>query len=917
MRMKLLIGCLILSLIFGCETSIRIKKDDIKETLEKTVGQLSQQIIPPYEDIDHEVNREHSLATIILTLKDLEKSLGREDESLPYKLTELARLYRTQGRYKEAMLLIKDAVKRRKNKLGENHPDTMVSVNLLAITLLDQGRYGEAEPLLLDTLKRRKNVLGNDHQYTLQSLHNLAFLYSEQYRYAEAEQLYKFALVRRETVLGEADRATLMTMNNLGMLYRSQGRNQIAQEFLEESLKRHKHSLGEYHPETLRSINNLASLYQSQGRYKEAEPLFTNYLERHEEVLGKDHPDTLTYLNNLAKLYYLQGRYSEANQIYRRVLDSQDKVLGDDHPLTLNSRFNFVLNLIGEKSNARVILKQLKILESGLFSFIGTQIYSSPKQRVRRQLVLEHSTFQDLVLTLATKYPTIELQEFAADVLVRWKQIQSDEEAYLARLIRTTENQEIQTLGEEIVNVLGHLSNLANQSNVKRQTLQDTRETLENKEVQLANLSQQYKQVLLVRSSGAKQVRNELPPAAALLELRQYKEMNLETGISGQPRFAALLIPADSNGKQEVYLSDLGSVDKINRVWHTFNNADDLDSGNVDNGGHFAAAEFYQQLFGSMDELIKQYSMLYLAPDSFLHLVPFSQLIVPDGRYWIERQDLRRIQTGRHLIYEPSLNSSKKLLTIGGVDFNNFGKVPPITSGLDSENILMNRNMAEQITEFGFLSGSKLEAKEIAHHWENLRGKAELWTGQEASESRLKALDTPPRVLHIATHGFYLFDGEEQVERPMVLSGLALAGANQGLQGNTGPSGEDGILYALEVQSLNLEGTELVTLSACETGKGTIDYSEGIYGLQRAFRTAGARNLLITLWSLYDYQARSFMNHFYREWLSSEDKDPSYALRQTQLAYIQHEIAEFRDPIIWAPFILVETRQPSTNANLF
>jgi CHAT domain-containing protein len=141
----------------------------------------------------------------------------------------------------------------------------------------------------------------------------------------------------------------------------------------------------------------------------------------------------------------------------------------------------------------------------------------------------------------------------------------------------------------------------------------------------------------------------------------------------------------------------------------------------------------------------------------------------------------------------------------------------------------------------------------------------------------------------------------------MVLSGLALAGANQGVQGKAGPDGEDGILYALEVQDLNLEDTELVTLSACDTGVGTLDYAEGVYGLTRAFRTAGARNVLMSLWRLNDCAAREFMARFYHAWLNGpKPKDLAVTLRETQLAFIQDDNEQLRDPRIWAPFVLIE-----------
>ena len=138
----------------------------------------------------------------------------------------------------------------------------------------------------------------------------------------------------------------------------------------------------------------------------------------------------------------------------------------------------------------------------------------------------------------------------------------------------------------------------------------------------------------------------------------------------------------------------------------------------------------------------------------------------------------------------------------------------------------------------------------------------------------------------------------------MLLSGVALAGANRALAAK----GNDGILFALEAQGLNLDGTELVVLSACNTAQGSLDYSEGVFGLVRALRTAGARNVLVTLWPLNDGEARDFMVEFYKRWLAQPDRsDPAKALHETRLAYIDnHTNPGRRDPRVWAPYVLVE-----------
>jgi CHAT domain-containing protein len=131
----------------------------------------------------------------------------------------------------------------------------------------------------------------------------------------------------------------------------------------------------------------------------------------------------------------------------------------------------------------------------------------------------------------------------------------------------------------------------------------------------------------------------------------------------------------------------------------------------------------------------------------------------------------------------------------------------------------------------------------------------------------------------------------------MLLAGVSLAGANAALAENS----DDGILYAIEAQGLNLEGAELVVLSACETARGVVDYSEGVYGLVRALRTAGARHVLVTLRPVGDIATRDFMTAFYEHWLGQTRSDPAAALRATQRDYIKND----RPPDSWAPYILV------------
>jgi tetratricopeptide (TPR) repeat protein len=247
---------------------------------------------------------------------------------------------------------------------------------------------------------------------------------------------------------------------------------------------------------------------------------------------------------------------------------------------------------------------------------------------------------------------------------------------------------------------------------------------------------------------------------------------------------------------------------------------------------------------------------------------------------------------------------ARGLLALGGIDFGAAApdaKKPSRVDGAAASDVSGAVTRASVAFHNGFprLLASGEEAREVKEWYQRLRKDepAEIWSGVGVSKARLLALTLPPRVLHLATHGFYLAGDPRE---PMLQSGVALAGANRTLPDKDA----NGILFALEAQGLNLEGNELVVLSACDTAQGSLDYSEGVYGLVRALRTAGARNVLVTLWKLNDGEARDFMVAFYKNWLNQVRSDPAKALRDTQLSYLKHD--KLRDPRVWAPYILIE-----------
>jgi len=256
--------------------------------------------------------------------------------------------YWNLGKYEEAELHWERSYRLRREHRGEEHKETLASMNNVGMLYERQGRYDEAEPLLVKSLDVKRRVLGEEHRETLVSMNNVGLLYENQGRYDEAEPILVKALEVGRRVLGEEHPDTLTCMNNLGGLYQSQGRFDEAEPLLVKSLDIQRRILGEEHPSTLISINNLANFYRIQRRYDEAEPILVKALEVGRRVLGEEHPVMLIIMNNLALMYKNQGLYNKAKPLYVKVIEVRRRVLGEEHPGTLAAELCLALTYMDD-----------------------------------------------------------------------------------------------------------------------------------------------------------------------------------------------------------------------------------------------------------------------------------------------------------------------------------------------------------------------------------------------------------------------------------------------------------------------------------------------------------------------------------------------------------------------------------------
>jgi eukaryotic-like serine/threonine-protein kinase len=295
----------------------------IRQTIGKTYRDLGL-----YAEAERQMER---------TLELRRRVLGPEHPDTLFTMNVLALAYINDGKYAPAEALLTDLIDVRRRFKADEDPETLAAMSQLAMVVSQgHGDYARSEKLLGRVLEVQRRTLGESHADTLAVMNNLAVDYVNQGKYAQAEELYQKVVETKQRVLGPEHPSTLTSMNGLGVLYRNEGKYQKAEALFRTVLEERRRTMGEQHPDTLLTLNSLGLLYQAEGRNTEAEPLLIQVLEARRRLLGDDNPDTMRSLNNVAELYRRQNKLEQAASMFQQLLDARRRVLGPDHPNTIN-----------------------------------------------------------------------------------------------------------------------------------------------------------------------------------------------------------------------------------------------------------------------------------------------------------------------------------------------------------------------------------------------------------------------------------------------------------------------------------------------------------------------------------------------------------------------------------------------------
>ena len=872
-------------------------------------------------------------------LKISEKAVGLMHPSTATALNTLATLYRDTGDYTNAEPLFKRALQIREKVRGPQHPSTANSMDGLASLYALMGDYAKAEPLYNQALKIREKAAGPEHPETAKSLNNLGLMYRDMGDYEKAKLLFTRATQINEKALGPNHSDTVIVLNNLGLLYTTTGEFAKAEPLYKRVLQFREKVLGPEHPATATALHNLAGLYSAMGDHAKAEPLFSRALRIREKILGPEHPDTATTLNTLAMSYLAMEDYAKAESYFTRSLQIREGLFGPEHPATATVLANLaVLYLaMGDRTKAELVAQRTDTADR--HNWLALLAFTSENQREAAQLKISPFSLAGTLGNgpLSAKASLWSKGSVLESILdERRAGHAAGADPSLAALLEKT-NELKSRLRQTVLE-----GNRAKLSPTQTSELEDQLADLQK---QIAQKVNGFGNVHRALETTVGQVQTALPKNSVLVDFIRYR---FHGKNQSEIRYAALVVA----GNGEPVFVSLGKAQTLDALiaMHREAAGKPLQEGETMEARNGALEKICRELYDAIAIPVEKplptgTRELIFCPDGQLHFLALATLVDGQGRFWGEKYHLGYVATGRDLV-KPSqwggIFHSQDVVLLGNPDYHDSTPLRLAAKVSDEDKVgspralVMNNlrgglsNDARGVT-FAPLAGTVLEVADLKARFEEKGWRVTSLTGAKATEPALQKIKAPA-ILHLATHGFLLdslelgtknqsqtdMNPESSISAkprgfirdPMLRSGLALSGAqttmNLWAQGKVPPMEKDGILTAAEAASLNLQGTYLVTLSACETGLGEAKTGEGVMGLKRGFAVAGAENLLLTLWQISDDDTVALMGAFYNRVLNGEHPARALAAVQTEaLVRLHKDKGLFYAINSVGPFVLV------------
>jgi len=779
---------------------------------------------------------------IAYALQASDQYLGRNSVAYAANLNSKAKLYQLEGKYNEAEQLFDEAIPVIAKKFGESGMQYAIVINNKAMLYQTIGRYEEAITLMKKAIaaaetSNKRLLQGKKSFDSRKFTSNLALLYQLSGDLVQAETSFLAIKKVFENRAQTANPEYASVLNQMALLYIQMNKMDQVEPLLQKATTIYKKKFSEENASFAKVQNDLGNFYRLQARYPEAETTLSKALGIRQRTLGENHPDYVKSMESIGILYWKKGDLTKA---YPYLSEAANKSL------------EFINNYFPPMSEAEKT-KYWDILQPRFQRFYNYAIEASAvNPAVLKDVYNYQIVTKALLLNSTNKIKKAILSSGDQSLIDEYISWIGQKEA-LARYYALSKEE----LAQQKID-LGALEKAAN----------NTERSLSQRSTDFAK-GYDTEQITFEHAAA------QLQDTEALLEIIRVRTFDKD--FTDQSRYLALVL---TKGSMQPAMALLDNGNQLETRYAKFyKNA--IQQKTQDDYS-------YPQYWDRIEPLLAGKKTIYLSPDGVYNQININTLKKSDGDYILSRYDVVVIGNSKDLIAiktKKPVSTAKDAFVLGFPDYGgNAVALPGTKVEIDGINKILTS------------SGYKVSKREQ----------------KEASEGSLKSVKGPS-LMHIATHGYFLADAdlkgdamgvnaENAKNNPLLRSGLILSGVPSPGQDKTSAdlqSNDNGVLTAYEAMNLSLEGTDLIVLSACETGLGDVRAGEGVYGLQRAFLVAGANALIMSLWKVDDAATQQLMTNFYTNWTKSGNKQKAFKQAQLQL------MTKYKEPYYWGAFVMM------------
>jgi CHAT domain-containing protein len=775
-------------------------------------------------------------------LAESEKFLGKMSVAYAANVNSKAKLYQMIGKYNEAEQLFDEALPILSKKFGEAGMQYAIVANNKAMLYQTIGRYAEGIELMKKAIasldiSNKRTLQGKKSFDSRKFTSNLALLYQLSGDLAQAESSFLSIKKIFEGRLQTSNPEYAVVLNQLALLYIQMNKNELVEPLLQKASTIYKKKFTEENASFAKVQNDLGNFYRLQGKNTEAEVTLTKALAIRQRTLGENHPDYVKSLETLGILYWKKGDLAKA---YPYLNNATNKSL------------EFINNYFPPMSEAEKT-KYWDILQPRFQRFYNYAIdASSSNPAVIKDVYNYQIATKALLLNSTNKVKKAILESGDQSMINEYVSWIGQKEA-LARYYALSK--------EELIQQKIDLVALEKEANTTERSL--------------SQRSSDFAKGYNVEQIHLDKVSAQLQDSEAIVEIIRVRTFDKD--FTDESRYLALVLTKGSAHPAMVVLENGNQLET--RYAKFYKNAIQQ---------KIPDEYSYAQYWSRLESHLVGKKTIYISPDGVYNQINVNTLKKTEGDYILNQFDVIIIGNSKDLIALKGKKTQalkKDAFVLGFPDYGgNAVALPGTKVEIDGINKILTTN--------GY--------------------KVAKYEQKNATETSVKALKGPSLV-HIATHGYFLADADlkgndalgvnadNAKNNPLLRSGLILSGvqsstdkSNSDLQSN-----DNGVLTAYEAMNLSLEGTDLIILSACETGLGDVRAGEGVYGLQRAFLVAGASTLIMSLWKVDDAATQVLMTNFYTNLAKGGSKAKAFKQAQLQL------MTKYKDPYYWGAFMMM------------